>query len=195
MTGRSQPDTRKPYPAGPAFPGRRDFLRLGTGIAAALLCPVSLASVHNRLERGLALYNTHTGESLRTVYWAEGKYQKDALQEINVILRDHRTGDIHPIDRSLLDLLTVLQSRVGNRNTYQVISGYRSPATNASLRSKSTGVAKHSYHMQGMAIDIRLPGCELADLHKAALSLHAGGVGCYTASNFIHVDVGPVRRW
>jgi uncharacterized protein YcbK (DUF882 family) len=174
---------------------RRDFLRLGAVTTAALLaCPV-LAGTGTPAERVLRLHNTHTGENLAAPYWADGSYIASELQDINSVLRDHRTGDIYPIDTDLLDLLFVLQSKAGSRKAYEVISGYRSPATNASLRSSSSGVAKHSYHMLGKAIDIRLPGCELKHLHTAALSIGAGGVGYYPGSDFIHVDVGPQRSW
>jgi uncharacterized protein YcbK (DUF882 family) len=174
---------------------RRDFLRLGSGVLAGLLCPTAVASRRIQQERSLAFKNTHTGESLQTVYWAVGEYLDSGLQEINTILRDHRADETYPMDRGLLDLLYALQLEVDCHNAFHVISGYRSPTTNATLRNKSSGVARRSYHMQGKAIDIRLPGCELADLHRAALGLKAGGVGSYAASDFIHVDVGPVRRW
>lgn len=174
---------------------RRDVLRAGTGVIAGLILQPVLAAAQLPPERSLGFYNTHTGESTRTVYWAGDSYIASGLQEINVILRDHRSGDIHPMDKHLLDLLFVLRMQVGSNCAYQVISGYRSPATNAALRKKSTGVAKHSFHMQGKAIDIRLPGCDLKQLQRAALDLKAGGVGYYATSDFIHVDVGPVRRW
>ena len=174
---------------------RREFLRIGSGVAAALLLPPGLARAASHSERSLSFYNTHTGESLSTCYWAEGDYLQDGIAEINHILRDHRTGDIHNMDQGLLDLLYLLQERVESKETFQIISGYRSPRTNAMLSSKSGGVAKRSYHMQGKAIDIRLGGCDLKQLHKAALSLKAGGVGYYPSSDFIHVDVGRVRRW
>jgi uncharacterized protein YcbK (DUF882 family) len=174
---------------------RRAFLRFGVAAGATLLAGTGSAKPNAPLERSLGFYNTHTEETLRTVYWAEGKYQPDGLHEINRILRDHRTGEVHAMDQRLLDLLYALQARTGRRDKFHVISGYRSPATNAMLNARSTGVARHSYHMQGMAIDIRLPGYDLKKLHQAALALKAGGVGCYPASNFIHVDVGPVRRW
>lgn len=189
------PDQRILTTASTAAVSRRDFLRLGAGAAAGLLCPAALASLNAGPQRSLAFYNTHTGESLETVYWAAGEYLEDGLREINTVLRDHRADETWPMDRNLLDLLTALQAEVNCHNPFHVISGYRSPATNARLRGKSSGVARRSYHMQGKAIDIRLPGCAHADLHKAALSLKAGGVGSYAASNFIHVDVGPVRRW
>ena len=174
---------------------RRDFLRVGTGIAAAIMLPGGIARAASHTERTLSFYNTHTGEKLSTCYWAEGKYVAEGVRDINNILRDHRTGDVYDMDQGLLDLLYLLQERVESQQTFQIISGYRSPKTNAMLSSKSSGVAKRSYHMQGKAIDIRLNGCDLKQLHKAALSLKAGGVGYYPSSDFIHVDVGRVRRW
>lgn len=175
--------------------GRRDFLRLGAVTAATLLAAPVLAKATPSHERKLAFRNTHTGESVAAVYWAEGAYIDTGSNEINALLRDHRTDEIYPINPSLLDLLFVLQSKTDSRQAYEVISGYRSPATNHALRSKSSGVAKRSYHMQGKAIDIRLPGCELKQLHSAALAIEAGGVGFYPGSGFIHVDVGPKRSW
>jgi uncharacterized protein YcbK (DUF882 family) len=174
---------------------RRKFLRVGAAATATVIVRPGFAKANAPLERYLGFYNTHTDETLGTVYWAKGKYRPEGLHEIDRILRDHRTGEVHAMDERLLDLLFALQSRTGRRDKFHVISGYRSPATNAMLNARSPGVAKHSYHMQGMAIDIRLPGYDLNKLHQAALALKAGGVGCYPASNFIHVDVGPVRRW
>jgi uncharacterized protein YcbK (DUF882 family) len=175
--------------------GRRDFLRLGLSGAASMLALPALAKSSRAQERNLSLYNTHTGENVSSVYWAEGDYISSGLQDINTVLRDHRSGDVYPIDTELLDLLYVLQQQVGSRKAYQIISGYRSPKTNATLRSRSSSVAKRSYHMQGKAIDIRLPGCDLKQLHSAALKIKAGGVGYYPESDFIHVDVGPRRNW
>lgn len=174
---------------------RRDFLRLGAIAATGLLVSPLLAATRTASERSLSLYNTHTGEELTAIYWAEGRYIEAELRDINILLRDHRSGDVHSIDTDLLDLLFALQSAVGGCKAYQVISGYRSPATNAALRKRSSGVSKRSYHMQGKAIDIRLRGCDLKMLHKAALDLQAGGVGYYPDSEFIHVDVGPCRCW
>lgn len=174
---------------------RRDFLRFGAGTAAVLLASPVAAKISHQHERSLSFHHTHTGETASAVYWAEGGYLKSGLKEINTILRDHRSGEVYNMDAKLLDLLYVLQSQVGSNSAYEIISGYRSPATNASLRKKSSGVAKRSYHMQGKAIDVRLPGCDLKQLHHAALALKGGGVGYYPGSDFIHVDVGPVRRW
>ncbi len=175
---------------------RREILKLGIaagmGMAPALGRATTLV---NSPSRQVSLHNLHTGESLKTVYWEEGSYIPDALSEVNHVLRDFRTGDVHPIDPRLLDLLTRLSSRAGANAPFQVISGYRSPVTNAALHERSHGVATHSLHMKGMAIDIRLPGLDLAQLHQAALGLRGGGVGYYPASDFVHVDVGPLRCW
>ena len=179
----------------PAAVSRRDFLRLGAGIAGSLVLPPAFAKSAAVQERSLSFSNTHTGESLKTTYWLDGEYLDDSMQEINSILRDHRTDDVHNMDKALLDLLFVLQSQLDSEDVYHIISGYRSPVTNAMLNGKSKSVAKRSYHMRGMAIDIRLQGCELKNLQRAALALKAGGVGFYPASDFIHVDVGPVRSW
>lgn len=174
--------------------GRRRFLATcASGIAVAA-APTSLFAM-SEASRELSFYNTHTGESLTTTYWEQGSYHPEALAEINHLLRDHRTGTDHEMNRELIDLLYRLQTKVGSHRDFHIISGYRSPKTNAMLNGKSGGVAKKSLHMQGKAIDIRLPGTDLSDLRKAALALRGGGVGYYERSNFIHLDVGRVRRW
>lgn len=145
--------------------------------------------------RIVALHNLHTGESLQAVYWEDGRYVPQAMAAVNKVLRDFRTGDEHMMDPALIDLLANLHSKVDGRGPFQVISGYRSPKTNAMLHEHSDGVASKSLHMQGMAIDIRLDGVALDHLHKAALDIGRGGVGDYPTSNFIHVDVGRVRQW
>ena len=141
------------------------------------------------------MHNLHTGETLDTVFWDEGRYVPDALSEVNHVLRDFRTGDVHQIQPGLLDLLHRLSAKTEVKAPFQVISGYRSPRTNAMLHERSHGVASHSLHMQGMAIDIRHPDLALDKLHMAALDLKGGGVGYYPSSDFVHVDVGPIRRW
>jgi len=176
-------------------PARRRFMQTFLGTTATLATPSLWASLHRAPERSLAFKNLHTGESLRTTFWAEGDYVNDELKAVNQVLRDHRSGDVHPMDPKLLDLLYALQQSVAVNGSFHVISGYRSPHTNQRLRSKSGGVAKKSLHMQGKAIDIRLPGCKLQHLRNAALELKAGGVGYYARSDFIHVDTGRVRRW
>jgi uncharacterized protein YcbK (DUF882 family) len=176
-------------------PARRRFMQTFLGTTATLAAPSLWASVHRAPERSLAFKNLHTGESLRATFWAEGRYLNDELKAVNHVLRDHRSGDVHPMDPNLLDLLYALQQSVAVTGAFHIISGYRSPASNQKLRSKSGGVAKKSLHMQGKAIDIRLPGCKLKQLRDAALTLKAGGVGYYAKSDFIHVDTGRVRRW
>lgn len=146
-------------------------------------------------EAALSFYNLHTGERLRTVYRADGRYVKASLAEIDHLLRDHRTDDVHAIDPQLIDLLHAIQTELGTREPFHVISGYRSPATNAMLNSRSNGVGRRSLHMQGQAIDAFLPGCEVSTLHRVARAQQAGGVGYYPDPGFVHVDVGRVRYW
>jgi uncharacterized protein YcbK (DUF882 family) len=164
-------------------------------IAGAAVCATPLTAFAAAEPRVLRFNNLHTNERLEAEYWTGGAYDDGALAAINHVLRDFRTDESHPIDRRLLDLLHNLSQRVGTRAPFQVISGYRSPATNAMLRAESSGVASRSLHMQGMAIDIALQDVALADLRQAALDLQSGGVGYYPTSGFVHVDVGRVRRW
>jgi uncharacterized protein YcbK (DUF882 family) len=173
---------------------RRKLLCAGAAVAGlfALKPTHALAAVRPRL---LAFENLHTGERMRSEYWVNGGYMPDALEQIAHVLRDHRTDATHPISIGLLDVLFKLQNTLATKAPFQVISGYRSPQTNAKLAGESQGVATRSLHMEGMAIDIRVPGVELKNLHKAAKSLNAGGVGYYAQSNFVHVDVGRVRYW
>jgi len=145
--------------------------------------------------RRLAFDNLHTGESLDVAYWENGAYVPDALAAVNHVLRDHRNNEVHVIQPHLLDLLTALSRRLDTGPKFEVISGYRSPATNAMLHAESSEVAQGSLHMVGEAIDIRMSGFNLAYLHNAALDLDMGGVGYYPESDFIHVDIGRIRRW
>jgi len=177
----------------PINPSRR--LLLKASLAGSVLAIAPLSRVWAASERSLSLCNLHTGERISQPYWMQGNYLPDSLSAINTVLRDHRSGEVYPMDPDLLDLLSALQQRVGSHQGYEVISGYRSPASNAMLNKNSSGVAKRSLHMQGKAIDIRLPGTRLATLHGAAKKMQTGGVGLYTASNFIHVDTGNVRYW
>jgi uncharacterized protein YcbK (DUF882 family) len=177
---------------------RRDFLRLGMLASAASLFPGSaLAAVRHWLpsERSLSFYNIHTREGLEIAYWGQGAYVPTALSEINHILRDHRTDEIRPIDPHLLDLLYAIQKTLAANSPFHILSGYRSPATNSYLRRRGRGVAKNSLHMQGKAADVRLPGCDLPVLRRAALDLKGGGVGYYPRADFVHLDVGPLRFW
>ena len=178
---------------------RRRFLKTGIGACALLALPLATSLAHAKIlqpaERKLAFHNLHTGERVQSVYWAEGQYIPEALQTIRNVLRDHRTDDLHTMDTELFNLLHLLQSKMNSNQEFHVISAYRSPKTNAMLAGRSDGVAKQSWHTQGKAIDIRLPGHQLSDLRAAALSLKAGGIGYYPKSDFIHIDTGNTRSW
>jgi uncharacterized protein YcbK (DUF882 family) len=146
----------------------------------------------------LKMTNLHTGESLNIVYRIGNTYLPDALEKLNYFLRDHNTQDVSNYDPKEFDVLHAMLARLGKLNSViNVVCGYRTPETNAALRQNSpqTGVAEHSQHMEGHAIDLRVPGVTTAKLRNAALSLRAGGVGYYPVSQFVHVDVGPVREW
>lgn len=181
---------------------RRGFITSAAVALVALSAPsVASATVktalhrQSDLERSLAFTHLHTGERLKLTYWSGGQYIDESLAEINKLLRDFRTGEHFQMDTALIDTLHQLQVRTGNHQPFEIISGYRSPKTNAMLRKSSNGVAKKSLHMLGQAIDVRLPGTELKHLHKAALDTKQGGVGLYTGSNFLHLDTGRVRSW
>jgi uncharacterized protein YcbK (DUF882 family) len=178
---------------------RRQILKAGVLGSLVCLCPITAWARHSLTglqERSLSLLNTHTGEHLKeVVYWEQGNYIHDALVNLNHVLRDHRTNEIYPIDPMTLDLMAAISRKVGAKRPFEIISGYRSPQTNRALRGNSKGVAKNSYHMQGKAIDLRLPGVPLKAVRKAALDLRMGGVGYYQKSDFIHVDSGRVRSW
>lgn len=175
---------------------RRGFLGTLVGVSGGLIMPQAFAAPVQAADRVLSFYNTHTGEKLTTTYWADGQYQLESLQEIGWLLRDHRADQAHSMDPKLLDMLHSLKSCIDKQDcAFHIISGYRSPQTNAKLRKNSSGVAKKSYHMQGKAIDIRVPGRNIAQVRRAAVSLKAGGVGYYPKSNFIHLDTGRPRAW
>ena len=176
--------------------GRRQVLRAGAlALAAPLLVRASRARAAAEGLRSLSFHNLHTGESLSIAYAAGRRYLDAALLRIEWFLRDFRNGESKAIDPLLLDQLHRLAMLTGTAGSFEVISGYRSPATNAFLARQSRGVARHSLHLEGRAIDIRLADVALPDLRDAALSLRAGGVGYYPESRFVHVDTGRVRRW
>jgi len=188
---------------------RRRFLKLSAFAAMGLISTPALAKRHTSHvrfgaartrrraipERSLAFYNTHTGEQLKTVYWAHGTYLPSAMSEIDYILRDHYTDEVISMDGELLDLLYALHRRVDTHQAFHVVSAYRSPETNAMLRQFDGNVAQHSLHMVGKAVDIRLPDRRTSSIRRAALSLRMGGVGYYPGADFVHVDVGRVRYW
>jgi len=177
-------------------PDRRAVLRLAA--AAAALPWARRVAAQDAAEaepHALAFRNLHTGETVDVVFRADGQLDQGALREIDWVLRDFRTGEARQVDRRLLNLLWRLRSALDTTEPYEVISGYRSPATNAMLRREGHGVSRVSLHMQAMAIDVRVPDRPLTALRDAALALRLGGVGYYAASNFVHVDVGRVRFW
>ena len=181
-----------PFNIRPTPFSRRHFLQYA-GALGACLPPATFAGASEA--RTLKFVHTHTGEKLLARYARDGRYLPQCLEQVNHFLRDFRTGDSHPIDPGLLDVLFDLQLAADRDDTFEINCGYRSPATNASLRSKSSGVAEHSLHMEGKAIDIRLTGFSTRKLRGLAMSLQRGGVGYYASSNFIHVDTGRVRYW
>jgi uncharacterized protein YcbK (DUF882 family) len=187
---------------------RRSFLGLGAAATAAALVPgraqaaaaaaTGATVAATRRDRVLSFFHTHTGERLKLAYCCDGAYQPEALTQLNHLLRDFRVNEEKPIDPQLFDLLHELGGTLETDQPYHIISGYRSPETNAMLRERGgshTGVASQSLHMVGKAIDIRLPGVKLDHLRNAAASLKRGGVGFYPSSNFVHVDTGRVRYW
>lgn len=177
---------------------RRLFLKIWAQTALCGLFPVSSIAAINRLttsKRTLFLYNTHTGQKLDVCYYAQGRYQPEALKKINYILRDHRTEEIKPIRKELLNLLHSISRTLDRPTRLHIISGYRSPETNAKLRKKNKYVVKNSLHMKGEAADIRIPGYDTKWLQNVCMKLKAGGVGYYRKSDFVHVDIGLVRHW
>jgi len=167
-------------------------------LASSFLLPASsvVATLSPPPEYQLRLFHTHTGERLDIVYRRGEQYVPEALTRLDEYLRDHRTGDIHHYDPRVFDLLHDLTAKLGEPDSeIDVVCGYRSPWSNEFLRTHGHGVALHSLHMEAMAIDIRIPGVKTSRLRDAALELHRGGVGYYAQSDFVHVDVGRVRRW
>lgn len=179
---------------------RLDFLRLlavilfsmaARAVPAGALRTLSLEPAYR-----LHLYQVHTGERLDIVYRHGDRYDPEALARVNLYLRDYRTGDVREYDPRVLDLLHDLATSLWRPNAeIDVLCAYRTPRTNEYLRTHGHGAARHSLHLQAMAIDIRIPGVSTAELRDAALGLHRGGVGYYAASGFVHVDVGRIRRW
>jgi uncharacterized protein YcbK (DUF882 family) len=172
---------------------RRAFLR-GAGIAAVGVV-ASRRTLAGEQRRELSFVHTHTGERLTAAYFVAGAYCEGVLAQVNQLLRDFRTETVFPIDRGVLDRLFAVQALTGSREPFEVISGYRSPVTNAALRRNSHGVAEHSLHMQGRAIDVRLSGFSTARLALLARAQMGGGTGFYSGSDGVHLDTGAVRIW
>ncbi|MBE0583999.1 MAG: DUF882 domain-containing protein [Desulfofustis sp.] len=174
---------------------RRAFLLLAAQCVTSAIVGFPDLSYAARIPRqALSFYHTHTGETLEVVLDPKNISTRDA-RRVSHFLRDFRNGETHPIDRHLLALLCRIRKESGSDGTIEVISGYRSPATNAILRKKSSGVAKNSLHMQGRAIDIRLSNLQTSELKDIACSLKQGGVGYYAKSDFVHLDTGRIRFW
>jgi uncharacterized protein YcbK (DUF882 family) len=165
---------------------------LGAAVTGSMIKP---AQVRAADARQLSFYHTHTRRSISVVYYQDGAYVESALDEINRFLKDFRTGDIAEINPQLLDLLHDVRNELGSEQAYEVISAYRSPRTNEMLRSTTSGVAKKSQHLKGNAIDVRLRGVRTQTLRETALRMERGGVGYYPQSDFVHMDMGPVRQW
>ena len=177
-------------------PSRRRFLALAGSAAGLLLINRSaLAARPIMPERRLFLVHPHSGEAFDDVYWAEGRYLPESLWRINTLLRDPNNEKIIGIDPELLDLLARLRARLGTEHPIELLSGYRSPESNAAARKVNRSVARNSLHMQGQAADVRVKGYSLSQLRQAAWSLQGGGVGVYPRRQYLHVDVGPVRKW
>ncbi|MDR0219190.1 MAG: YcbK family protein [Enterobacteriaceae bacterium] len=171
---------------------------LGIGLAAmgiGLFSHRALSSLTTPRPRSLHIDNLHTGETIKAEFFNGHHYNKSELTRLNYLFRDYRKNEIKAIDPKLFDQIYLLQMLMGINKCVQLVSGYRSLNTNEMLRHKSKGVAKHSYHTLGQAMDFYIDGVQLAHIHKAALKMSAGGVGFYPKSNFIHIDTGPVRKW
>ncbi|MDG4648884.1 DUF882 domain-containing protein [Roseibacterium sp. SDUM158017] len=145
--------------------------------------------------RRIQMYNGRAGESLDMIYWIEGDYIAPALEEINYFFRDWRDNTVHSIDARTVDILTAAHRLMETDEPYTLLSGYRSPSTNALLRRRSSGVARNSLHLQGQAADVQMQSRSVGQMYSAARACNAGGVGRYSRSNFVHMDCGPVRTW
>lgn len=175
---------------------RREFLKFGfAGIVGGVLPLISTKEALASSNWKVSFRHGHTGESFSGVYRVGDKYLPEAFERLNYVLRDFRTKEVFPMDPHILDIMAIIQQRTGRATPLQVLSGYRSPKTNAMLRVNTSGVAQNSYHMYGQAIDIRMPGYRSSKLRDIARSLKAGGVGLYSRSNFVHIDTGKVRSW
>jgi len=182
---------------------RRQFLRqslaasavVGLGSVASNSFASALTAPIFDPDRQLRLVNTHTWEQLDIVYWSQGRYILESLQKIDHLMRDHRADESIDMDIKLIDDLHKLYGLLDSNERIHVLSGYRTKATNAKLRKRSSGVAKFSLHMEGRALDLSLPGRSAQQVRSAALSMNTGGVGYYGRSGFVHIDTGAVRNW
>ena len=177
---------------------RRGVLRAfaAGAVTAAPVCANAFGFLRGAGDiRRIKMYNGRTGESIDTIYWIEGDYIRDAMREIDHFMRDWRRNETKQIDFRTVDIMAAAHNLLDVSEPYMLLSGYRSPATNAMLRARGSGVAKNSRHLRGEAADLRLGSRSVHQIAKAAASCRAGGVGRYSGSNFVHMDCGPVRTW
>lgn len=173
---------------------------LGAFAASAVVAAPTYSNAAGFLRGGgdirrIRMYSGRTGERIDMIYWLEGKYLADAVKEVNYFMRDWRTNDVKKMDLRTIDIMAAAHNLMDVSEPYMLISGYRSPKTNAMLRSRSSGVAKNSRHLRGQAADLRLGSRSVSQIYKAAVSCGGGGVGRYSKSDFVHMDCGPVRSW
>ncbi|MFN3827741.1 MAG: YcbK family protein [Micavibrio sp.] len=179
---------------------RREVLKAGLwGAAGTILFPTLAEAAAFKMPKAgsydISFLNTHTGERFSGTYRVGNKYLPDAFEEINYVLRDFRTNEVFPIDPRVIDIIYMVHRKTGRNQALEILSGYRSPKTNAMLRNASSGVARNSMHLSGQAIDFRMAGVSTRGLRDVAVGLKAGGVGYYARSNFVHVDTGKFRTW
>ncbi len=179
-------------------PVRRRFIKMTIFSGLAAFVPFHAWAARpdaSPQDRSLSLFNPVTNETLSTTYWLNGQYSPQALEKIDYIMRDHRTGEVKSIDLGLVNLLHTIKTHLNLDEPFTVVSGYRCQKSNDLLRRSGRKAARNSYHLKGQAADIRLPDVHLASLRKVATVIKGGGVGYYPRDNFVHVDVGPVRYW
>jgi len=173
---------------------------LGIFAAAAVVAAPTMSGAFGLLRgagdiRRVKMYSGRSGETVDAIYWIDGKYIPEVLKEINHFMRDLRADETMKMNAGNLDIIAATHNLLDVREPYMLLSGYRSAATNAALRAQSSGVARNSLHMQGMAADLRLKSRSVSQMARAAEACSAGGVGRYSRSNFVHMDCGPVRHW
>jgi uncharacterized protein YcbK (DUF882 family) len=173
---------------------------LGAFAATAVTAAPTFANAAGFLRGGgdirrIRMYSGRTGERIDMIYWIEGKYVPEAVNEINHFMRDWRTDGVKSIDLRTVDIMAAAHNLLDVNEPYMLLSGYRSPQTNAMLRSRSRGVAKNSLHVKGQAADLRLSSRTVSQMARAAAACKGGGVGKYSRSNFVHMDCGVVRTW
>jgi uncharacterized protein YcbK (DUF882 family) len=169
--------------------------RVALGAAFGLMATPAVAQSLGGQSRSIGVKRMQTGESFRGVYWRDGRYDREVLQQLDWVLRDPGAEEATPMDPRLFDVLATVQRRVGSDETWEVISAYRAPETNAARARESRRVSRVSLHMSGMAADCRLPDRNSMEIARIAAEMQTGGVGLYRRDGFVHLDCGPSRRW